>query len=113
MKQRTYTKKNRALIHAALVAAKPRLRTRQRDTRVTHICFAIAFPGEKRTAGQRMAQNMIMSRLRQWSSVGSWLVHKVPGFDEWVEHASERQYYDNLQAYRHRWLDALIEEFSK
>lgn len=113
MKQRTYTPKNRALIHAALVEAKSRLSRSAVDPgRVTFICFAICLPGEEPTLGQCMARDMIMSRLQGYSTVVSWLSTNSPKFCVEASVLGMRAMDDAIQAYRHRWLDALIEEFS-
>lgn len=114
MKQRTYTPKNRALIHAALVDAKSRLSIGVNDLGTTYICWAICHPYEMSTPGQRMAQNMIMSRIKGYGTVSAWLAHNTLGsFREWMREVRSEQYVDAIQAYRHRWLDSLIEEFSK
>jgi hypothetical protein len=51
--------------------------------------------------GRIDAQEVILERISPWSSLQTWVSMNV------VEDPSS----DDMQAYRHRWLDALITEF--
>lgn len=52
------------------------------------------------------ALNVIKSRLGGYYSLETWVLRNIPNVGYPVNK-------DDMQAYRHRWLDALIEEFSK
>lgn len=105
----------------AFKAAKPFLRIGENDIvdngKTTYICYALQTARNKKLISDRQlsrARNIIMYRLDAGKkdgapsrgSVGSWLqiVARVPRKD---------LSYNNVQAYRHRWLDSLIEEFSQ
>ena len=98
-----YSANQKSLIKEALVSAKQRLwdgtgglnalRSRQ-------ICYAIG----KGTEGQTLAWQLINDRMGWKSCYGLewWLI--IRGYGPCTD--------ENMQAYRHRWLDALIKEFS-
>ena len=67
-----------------------------------HICLALdKAVGWKKSSGLRL---VIMSRLRPYEGVRTWL-REVVGVP-WDQLTDE-----NVQAYRHRWLDHLINEY--
>jgi hypothetical protein len=75
--------------------------------RKTYICFAISVADQYRESrAAKAAQKMIHSRIKGHGTVDAWLwaVAKIP---------KRQMTRRNVQAYRHRWLDALIAEFSK
>lgn len=103
---------SRKQIHKALIKAKKHLARNNNECywfvtsqRESYICYAIKYyiPNEEVVDATR---DIIERRLAPCGSVPQWLerVAKVP------EHLLTT---DNVQAYRHRWLDSLIEEFSK
>ena len=97
----------RAMIHSALAAAKSSLSHTYQcgDGQEEFICYAI---GSARDAWARvLAREMIMERLGNTPTVYDWLRCRV-GMQA-IQAAGQ----DSVQQYRHRWLDALIEEFSK
>lgn len=110
-----YTAEERKEIHKQLVAAKKRLLARHPILdgyelhKTRYICVAIALAASPRgyaTLDRFIACRMIQNRLRNFDSVEVWLRYKV-GIDLSIVTFNE------IQKYRHRWLDALIEEFSK
>ncbi len=71
----------------------------------TYICHAIEKVG--RFARYRdPALAVIQDRLGNVCSLESWVICNIPSIHFPVDE-------DEMQAYRHRWLDALIEEFSQ
>lgn len=52
----------------------------------------------------------IMDRIDR-CTVEEWLVWKVPGFAEWRDSVDDKEFYLQMQTYRHRWLDSLIAEY--
>lgn len=52
------------------------------------------------------ALNVVQSRLGGYYSLETWVLRNIPNVGYPVNK-------DDMQAYRHRWLDALIEEFSQ
>ena len=105
-------KANRKKIHEALVAAKPYLwdgKQSHCETEHLYICFAIDHAEDHAGLPWRcgvLAEEEIARRLQPEIAVHSWLRYKAKIPKELL---TEK----NVQAYRHRWLDALIEEFSK
>ncbi len=89
------------LILNALKSAIPRLSKYKNDGKQCSICFAIP----SYTPGEYAAMDMIQARLGNCCMVPAWLsrVAKIP---------RHQLTYRNVQAYRHRWLAALIEEFA-
>ena len=69
-----------------------------------YICHAIERVG-KFSDYRDPALAVIQARLGDVISLETWVIRNVPG----VEYPVNK---DEMQAYRHRWLDALIEEFS-
>lgn len=70
-----------------------------------YICHAIEKVGRfDRYRGPALA--VIHDRLDNVYSLETWVISNIPGMYFPVDK-------DELQAYRHRWLDALIEEFSQ
>ena len=76
-----------------------------------YICGAIALTGGHTAATRNAATSVIAKRLGRCSTVTSWLYHKghITG-KSFADYAEEAQ---QVQQFRHRWLDSLIEEFSK
>lgn len=110
-----YTPTQRAEMHEAFVSAKQRMwiSASDRGKYSSYICYSL--PPTISAECMRNCLDLIKSRLGRFSNsikpaydhdVDSWLFHvaKIP---------SEQLTYNNVQAYRHRWLDSLIEEFSK
>ena len=103
----------RKQIAAAFKAAKRHLQgpcRRGEELTKTHmICYALNQSERRGQASRKTidaAKRVIMRRLSPCFSCGTWLQNTqgVP-----ARHLT----FNNLQAYRHRWLDALIEEFSQ
>lgn len=99
-------------IAKALRAAKKNLRTGQPTVRLSakmnHICFALdeaASNDQCSYDDAELARQLIMSRLHPWHTVKQWLDREV-GVPP--EHLTNEQ----VQVYRHRWVDSLIKEFS-
>lgn len=107
----TYTKTQRKEIYKQLVAAKTHLvkefpyTWEGNSDKSEYICFAvdIAMGHSPGRGGTYSAKEVIMDRLGGYATVNGWLCKNISGF----EYATM----DDIQAYRHRWLDALIEEF--
>ena len=78
-----------------------------------YICDSIkrAYRAEKITHKASIAAvKLVMSRLAPEVSVGSWLHFNV-GYK--IKYGNRHNaYHRQIQAYRHRWLDALIIEYS-
>lgn len=78
-----------------------------------YICDSIrrAYHEEEITQkAMRTATKLVMSRLAPDVSVGSWL-HNNVGYK--IKYGNKHNaYHRQIQAYRHRWLDALIIEYS-
>jgi hypothetical protein len=106
---KTYTKQERKLIHAALVAAKPFLATRRMEPNANaFLCWAIEDGvGRNESRGSHLAQQMIHERIKPDLVVTDWLLDRI-GYSAWADATAE-----DFQEYRHRWLDAMIKEFSK
>lgn len=109
---------NRQMIVAALRAAKSELsRGTNTDWGLAHyICWAIGdgvFAQGLSTKSEQLAVAVIQERLGAHAYVDQWLVHNVLGarvfFGNLPDTAERRRV---IQEYRHRWLDALIGEFS-
>jgi hypothetical protein len=100
-------------IAAVFKEAKKYLATSKGDNKTTYICIAI---NEVSDTKYRLfnscvcARSIINERLGESFTVGSWLAHN--GFIT-NNDFNDRKYQNQLQKYRHRWLDSLIEEFSK
>lgn len=114
MSKLTYTKAQRRLICEAFKAAKPWLaHTNQDDTYgrdPLFICLAL----ERTDApGKYLAGNLIMSRLGEHHTVSAWLHANVINARRALNRRGYEARTELIQEYRHRWLDALIEEFSK
>lgn len=102
----TYTKAERKGIAEALRAAKPFLWDGIGWMRVAQ-CYAICFA--LRRSGHPMsfrAETVVMNRLRRYSVC---TVHSYVRIVLQERDLKER----DVQQFRHRWLDALIEEFSQ
>lgn len=101
MSENQYTPEERKQIASALKYAKRKLSHTGFDTKNNHICFALSD-----SVGANMARSIIMRRLGKAGSVTYWLgqkgLIKIYGYNKSL-----------VQAYRHRWLNALIEEFSQ
>lgn len=98
-----YTKKQRKQIAAALRQAKKKLPWSKEPNARYNICYALS-----NSHGANLARGIIEDRLGDLSYVTSWLWHAgyLPAaYEDWD--------WTEIQAYRHRWVDALIEEFSK
>lgn len=113
----TYTKKERKIICSVLKRAKAFVKTSE-DIRnptagkIRAICFAIdLIPGLERNHNY-LVTDMIADRLEPATFVEEWLSKNVPAYKK--RHDSfDVTLPEDVQDYRHRWLDALIEEFSK
>ena len=85
--------------------------TRDPD-KLSYICDSISsayYEGHITHKAKIAAVKTIMSRLCPHVSVGQWLEHNV-GYR--IKFGREHDTYNKqVQAYRHRWVDALIEEF--
>jgi hypothetical protein len=105
------TAEEKAQIAGAFRAAKRRLWDGRLDGRGdAYICLALAsakYSGEISGHAARWAEEVVMSRISPDNTVANWLRHNA-GVDPEVAVIPPR----DLQAYKHRWLDALIEEFS-
>jgi len=105
-------KKSRLAIANAFRLAKQRLARNSEELFAPgasrYICYALAdvtLPW----GVLNNASNVVCDRIRPYAFLEDWLNAKIPDYD-CLEYEERR---DNVQAYRHRWLDALIEEFSK
>jgi hypothetical protein len=100
-----YSKKMRAQFVAALREAKTRLDNgspcMQERTKETYICAALGHDSVT-------AQQVIMHRLRRSAGASGTVV----GFLATSGIPPKLLTHRNVQEYRHRWVDALIEEFS-
>lgn len=58
-------------------------------------------------------RGMVMSRLDDFHSVTGWLRESCQEYRDWERTIADgnAEFYLQVQAYRHRWLDAMIEEF--
>ena len=104
-----WTAAERREIHAQLVAAKPRLSWGEGEgegegEKTPFICHAIA--GDPPRSHEFLAVRMIEGRLRPSYTVMQWLEDQA---HVWPFDCSVK----DQQAYRHRWLDALIAEFAE
>lgn len=105
--------RERQMVHEALLAAKPCLAGPElAGDKSSLICYALANvagqapPKSPLLYGSRMARTVIQKRLHPCVNVTHWLVQR--GLIDAL-----RPNYSDIQTYRHRWLDHLIEEFSK
>lgn len=102
MSASSFSKDERRLIVGALTACKPYLAKTERDIRDgskrMFICHALNHSWH---SGADLAKKVIMTRLAGNPTVGQWL-HRRGLVGTRVE----------IQQYRHRWVDALIQEFS-
>jgi hypothetical protein len=102
--ERKYTPKQRRQIVEALKACKQYLWDGERDVgdKAYCICFAL-----RRTFlhGAYLAVDVIDARIGEGNSLGRWLRYRGIPWKELTD--------DNMQAYRHAWVDQLIEEFSQ
>jgi hypothetical protein len=101
-----------ALILSALKAAKVVLsKTYRCENKEQFICHALKRSArEGRTSWHfaELAEKMIMERIGlEYYALEIWLVMKLG------QAAYDQAPVDAVQVYRHRWLDALIKEFSK
>lgn len=97
---------------AAFAGAKHFLACNQRDTRSRLICEAIneaCAHGLIEDAVAKRAKALIHERIEHLGSVTLWLRHK--GYIPAHHHMLDAKW-DEVRAYRHRWLTALIKEFS-
>lgn len=99
-------KRDRLAIAQALKNAKPYL-SRGNDDKEEFICFSIELGMRTARKPARLAKHVIMERLDGCFTAEDWLKYTV-GIA-----AVNRAGFVALQAWRHRWLDSLIEEFSK
>lgn len=84
------------------------------------ICFALGMVSHRDSDFQNateLAGEVIRHRLGCFSNVDTWLNHELRYPPELRTRTNDdvwtRQRCDLIQAYRHRWVDALIEEFIK
>ena len=101
-------KRDRLAIAQALKNAKPYL-SHGNDNKEEFICFSIELGVQRipQHRAARLAKHVIMERLDGCFTAEDWLKYTV-GIA-----AVNRAGFVALQAWRHRWLDSLIEEFSK
>lgn len=99
-----YTKQQRTDIANAFKAAKPFLNDgRGREpTSTNFICNALE---ESRVEGWKEAKYIVSARIHPESTVLNWLEKQIGAVEEYSGHPK-------VQAYRHAWLDQLIEEFT-
>lgn len=106
--------KRRERILRALKAAKqPLSDTYMIGEREQYICFALYQTvrfGASSYEDYLDAKNLVMKRLAPFNCVEEWLRANV-GLKSY--YAAKEQNQDVIQEYRHRWLDALIEELSR
>jgi len=62
--------------------------------------------------GNDMAESVIGRRIIGCAFLDSWVIANIPGAREFSK-TDYPAFQHEMQAFRHRWLDALIEEFSK
>lgn len=100
-----YSKEVRKKFLADLQSAKTRLdtgiRNQANENKETYICAALGWGST--------ANDLIMHRLRKSCGASGTVV----GFLACSGIPAKLLNHKNVQEYRHRWLDALIEEFSK
>lgn len=102
--------KKRQRIRKALKAAKQYLAKRHTDYRSKFICYAIfdAYDhGKISYETYSDACEMIQTRIAPYGMLSKWLRDQIG------DKAFSAAPVDSMQEYRHRWLDSLIEEFSK
>jgi hypothetical protein len=63
---------------------------------------------DRRFAPYKRAQKRIQERIHPHYDLELWLCYNVPGAYKVIYKIHSRE---QVQAYRHRWLDALIKEF--
>ena len=101
-----YSAAQRKRFVAALIEAKTKLdtgsRTKSNKNKKEYICFALGSSSET-------AEELIMYRLRN-STGGSGT---VAGYLSYQGVPNRQLTVKNVQEFRHRWVDALIEEFSQ
>lgn len=96
----------RERIASAFRAAKPFLSLKATTKGVPYICWALEDAKDANKISRYdewAAKDVVMGRIHPYVTVDEWLT------DELNVTPTDNQ----LQEYRHRWLDALIEEFSK
>lgn len=99
---------------SALKAAKDYLHGPAGMRMTKYICIALDVVVDRRKALPRTVcalQNEIHRRLDNEITVEDWLFENAGVNLYWSEHSMTGR--REVQAYRHRWLDALIEEYSK
>lgn len=99
----------RAEIARGFQAAKPFLNTARESHKRNYICFAIedaAYWGKMRYGVREACEKIIRDHLGGQGTVPGWLMYVagIPG---------KKLTHRALQMYRHRWLDHLIESYSK
>ena len=106
--------KRRERILRALKAAKQPLSDTYRiGEREQFICFALYRTvrfGASSYEDYLDARNLILERLAPFNCVEDWLKANV---GHKAFYAARQKNQDVIQEYRHRWLDALIKEFSR
>lgn len=114
MSKLTYTKAQRRLICEAFKAAKPYLAHTVQEYhncgKQMGICYAMFRSGGP---GRYLAWNVIEDRLKGHDTVDAWLHANVINARRALNRRGYEARTELIQEYRHRWLDALIEEFSK
>lgn len=101
-----------AEIAEAFRAAKKRLARERNEWRMGQkyefICHALRHS----TPAGNQATKIVNARLDSCGTVTSWVITYAPGAKE-LANTDPVKFDNEVQAFRHRWLDALIEEFSK
>lgn len=81
-----------------------------------YICYALSYSTPKNASREvcdahNAAESIVGKRIFPSAYLDDWVIDNVPG----TIHFAEDRYAEfqrEMQAFRHRWLDALIKEFS-
>lgn len=96
----------------AFRAAKKRLATTRNEWRMGQkkefICHAL----DRSIPAGNKAAKIVNERLDSCGTVTSWVITNAPGAREMAD-KEPIKFDDEVQLFRHRWLDSLIEEFSE
>lgn len=106
-------KRRERILRALRAAKQPLSDTYRIGEAEQYICFALYRTvrfGASSYGDYILAKEMIMERLAPFNCVEDWLKLKGVGLASY--YAAVDQNPDVVQKYRHRWLDALIKEFS-
>lgn len=99
--------KSRKQLAAEFKAAKKKLATTRHEwvsrKKEEFICHSLT---------SQQAKEIIRVRMNHSGSLNHWLVQNVPSALK-LANKNNVEFEEQVQEYRHRWLDALIEEFSE